>query len=97
MTNWTDPVNPFTASGSFNTSNARKATFNILGELIQMSCMDLLDELGETRRAIVAANRADLDAKLGAFPFDQAEALSRARQWRAAPPLEKFRPPRFWT
>jgi hypothetical protein len=48
--------------------------------------MDLLDDLRETR-----------DAKLGVFPFDQAEALRRARQWQAAPPLERLRLQRSWT
>jgi hypothetical protein len=44
MSNFTDQVNPFVAASSFNKSNAREKTFGIMGELIQFSCIDLLDE-----------------------------------------------------
>lgn len=76
MTNFTDPVNPFVAASSFNKSNAREATFPILGDLIQASCIDLLDELQLTREMILKSSYVDqLDAHLGRFPFDQREAL----------------------
>ena len=53
MTNFTDPVNRFTGNFAFDTSNTRRKTFPILGELIRMSCIDPLDELRQAR----AANR----------------------------------------
>ena len=96
MTDFTDPVDPFTGNLAFDTSNDRRKTFVILGELLQMSCIDLLDELRETRRVIVAAHRADLEAKLGMFPFDQAEALRRAAQWGKATPVERLELERKW-
>ncbi len=95
---FTDFANPFTISAGFNTSNARKQTFGIIGDLIQMSMLDLLDELRETRRAILASPRAaELDAKLGVFPFDQKEALRRAKQWNDARPIDRLALQRKWT
>jgi ABC-type Fe3+ transport system substrate-binding protein len=94
--NFTDPVNPFTGNLAFDTSNARRKTFPILGELIRMSCIDLQAELRETRAAIDRAGRKDLEAKLGAFPFDQAEALRRMEQWNKATPLERLDLERAW-
>jgi ABC-type Fe3+ transport system substrate-binding protein len=97
MSSFTDPVNPYAETVAFHTDNRRKGTFTILGELIQMSCIDVLDELRETRRAIVEAGREDLDAKLGMFPFDQAEAMRRAERWKNANPVERLKLQREWT
>lgn len=95
---FTDRVNPFASASEFNTSNARKATFGIIGELIQFSMIDVLDELRETRRAILASPRAaELDAELGRFPFDQAEALRRAKEWRQAKAIDRLAIQRAWT
>ncbi|MDQ3439506.1 MAG: ABC transporter substrate-binding protein [Planctomycetota bacterium] len=95
---FTDAVNPFAISSDFNTSNVRRRTFTILGELIQVSCMDVLDELRETRAAIAASPRAaDLEAKLGRFPFDQKEALARAERLSKAPAIERLAMLRQWT
>lgn len=99
----TDPTlkgkaNPFKAAEGFNTSAARKRTFRILGELIEFSCMDVLDDLRETRRIILASPRAaELDAKLGNFPFDQQEALRREKQWYSAAPVDRLALQRKWT
>jgi ABC-type glycerol-3-phosphate transport system substrate-binding protein len=99
--NFTDTTNYFAVSYEFNTSNRRKRTFGILGDLIQFSMIDLLDELRETRRVILNSPRAkELDAKLGMFPFDQAEALRRMDQWnklRKTSPLEMLALQRNWT
>ncbi len=97
-TNFTDAVNPYVSSGSFNTSRSRTATFGILAELIQVSCIDCLDDLSDTRRLILACPSADkLDARLGVFPFDQREALSRMKQMAAASPLDRLELQRRWT
>jgi len=97
-TDFTDKVNPYVASGTFNTSRARTATSPIIAELIQMSCIEPLDELRATRTAILASPRAaELDAKLGVFPFDQKQALARAKQWQAATPIERLALQRRWT
>jgi hypothetical protein len=61
-----------------------------------MSCIDLLDELRETRAAIDRAGRKDLEAQLGIFPFDQAEALRRLEQWGKGTPLERLELERRW-
>ncbi|HEX3359272.1 MAG TPA: extracellular solute-binding protein [Tepidisphaeraceae bacterium] len=94
--NFTDPVDPFTGNLAFDTSNARRKTFPILGELIRMSCIDLLDDLRETRAEIDRAGRKDLEAKLGMFPFDQAEALRRLSAWSRATPLERIALEQKW-
>jgi ABC-type Fe3+ transport system substrate-binding protein len=97
-TGFTDPVNPFEQTTSFNTSPARTKTFEILGLLIQASCMDVLDELKATRAAILACPRAaELDAKLGRFPFDQKEALKRQDQYKKATTAERLELMRKWT
>jgi ABC-type Fe3+ transport system substrate-binding protein len=99
----TDPVlkgkaNPYKAAEQFNTSRSRQQTFRILGELLQMSCMDVLGDLRETRTLILASPRAaELDAKLGKFPFDQKEALHRADQWKNASPVDRLALQRRWT
>jgi iron(III) transport system substrate-binding protein len=97
-TNFTDPVNPYASSGNFNTSRQRTKTFSIIGELIQMSCIDLLDELRNTRAAVLASSRSgELDEKLGTFPFDQSEALRRMEIWSKSTPLERLSLQRKWT
>ncbi len=95
--NFTDPDNPFTESGGFNKSDAREKTFGILGELIAASCVGPLEELRATRMTILAHHRADLDAALGVFPFDQKEAIKRAAAYKAATPVEQLRLMRDWT
>ncbi len=93
-----DHDNPFKESGGFNKDPGREKTFGILGQLLEASCMDPLDELRATRRAILASPRAaELDAKLGRFPFDQNEALVRADHWNAATPIEQLKLMRDWT
>lgn len=98
MAEFTDPVNPFQMASQFNKSNAREKTFGIVGDLIQFSCIDLLDELRQTRKAILASPRRDeLDRRLGRFPFDEAEALKRAKELKAANPAERLELQRRWT
>ena len=46
---------------------------------------------------ILAHGRADLDAKLGRFPYDQKEALRRAKQWKDATPVARLGLMRDWT
>jgi iron(III) transport system substrate-binding protein len=98
---FTDQVNPFRSASEFNTSNARKRTFGIIGDLIQMSMIDLLDDLRDTRASILKSPRAaELDAKLGTFSFDQAEALRRMEQWnrlRRTSAVEMLALQRQWT
>ena len=75
--NFTEFTNPFTTAGGFNTRPSRRARFGLMDELIALCCIDLLAELRATRKEIVESPRAaDLDAKLGTFPVDQ--AASRA-------------------
>jgi spermidine/putrescine-binding protein len=82
MSNFTDQVNPFKAASSFNKRNEREKTFPIIGELIQASCIDPLDDLALTRKTILASPAAaTLDARLGRFPFDQKEALARMEKY----------------
>lgn len=96
--NFTDAVNPYASSGNFNTSRQRTRTYNIIGELVQMSCTDLLDELRDARSAALASPRkVELDARLGTFPFDQAEALRRMDVWVKSTPLERLALQRQWT
>jgi ABC-type Fe3+ transport system substrate-binding protein len=96
--NFTDHVNPYVASGGFNTSRQRTATSPIIAELIDMSCIAPLQELRRARSAIVASPRAaELDTKLGMFPFDQQEALARGKRWAAASPLDRLNLRRQWT
>ena len=95
---FTDKVNPYAASGGFNTSRDRTATSGIISELIQASCIDPLDELRETRSAILASPKAqEIDARLGRFPFDQQEALARRKRYRSADPLDRLSLLRQWT
>jgi iron(III) transport system substrate-binding protein len=95
---FTDDVDPYTMTGGFNKSNAREKTFGILGELIQSSCINLLDDLRETRRVILASpHAAELDAKFGVFPFDQKEALARMAMYKKATPVERLNMQRQWT
>ena len=88
MTNFIDTTNPFKSAESFNTSNDRKKTFVILGELMQASMLDTLDDLRETRKEILESKHPDLDnEKLGEFPFDQDEALRRYAQYTQQTPV----------
>jgi hypothetical protein len=54
-----------------------------------MSCIATLEDL---RR--VPVDQLD---KLGKFPFDQAEALARAKRWTTATPAERLSLQRRWT
>jgi ABC-type Fe3+ transport system substrate-binding protein len=94
-----DTDDPFTSSGGFNKSPAREdPTFRIIGELIQASCINCLDELCETRREIMASPHAkELDAKLGMFPFDQAEGNRRMVKYLRAKPVDQLAMMRQWT
>ncbi|MCY2951445.1 MAG: extracellular solute-binding protein [Planctomycetota bacterium] len=97
MRDFTDPVNPYKTAGGFNKSNAREKTWGVLGELIEASCISLLEELSQTRKAILASPRAkELDAKLGRFPFDQKEALRRLEEWKKAPAGRRLEVKRRW-
>ena len=88
---------PFRAHEVFSCLQ-RVATFTILGELIEFSCMDLLDDLRATRIAIEKSPKAtELRAKLAHFPFDQAEAIRRAKKWSSASPADQLRLQRQWT
>lgn len=74
---FTEFTNPFTTVGGFNTKPSRRAAFGLMDELISLCCIDLLPDLRETRREIVASpHAAQLDARLGRFPVSQ--AASRA-------------------
>ncbi len=98
VANFTDQVNPYAAAGGFNKSNAREQTFKILGELIQASCMNCLEDLRETRKEILASSRAaELDDDLGTFPFDQQEALRRLAIYGKAKPVDQLKIMRGWT
>jgi spermidine/putrescine-binding protein len=98
MSNFTDQVNPFQTPGKFNKSNAREKTFPILGELIQASCINLLGDLRDTRQIILHSPRAaELDAKLGTFPFDQKEALTRMAAYNRATGIDRVTMLRHWT
>jgi iron(III) transport system substrate-binding protein len=95
--NFTDPVNPFGERFAFRSSPELMKTFPIVGELIEASCMNLLDELRATRKAIIASpRRAELEKRLGTFPFDQKEALARQKSYAAATALEKLEMKRHW-
>ena len=97
QTHFTDKVNPFEIAGSFNTKRERTGTFKTLGEQIQVSCIDVLSELRETRKLILASpNAAELDRKLGMFPFDQKEAMLRQKALGSAKPLQRLELIRTW-
>jgi len=96
LTNFTDKVDVFRSAGTFNSQRSRTKTWGIIDVLIQVSCMDLLDDLRATRKAITDAGRNDLDARLGIFPFDQQEALNRAKAWKSATPLQQIELQRRW-
>lgn len=98
LPDFTDQVDPFRTSNAFNKTNAREKTFPILGELMQFSCIDLLDELRQTRNDILSsAGSLPLDAQLGRFPFAQPEALNRMAEWKAALSGQKLELQRRWT
>jgi spermidine/putrescine-binding protein len=97
LTNFTDKEDPFKSAGGFNKSAAREHTFGIIGELIETSCMDCLDELCQTRKEIRKSKRVkELDARLGMFPFDQKEALRRGDLYKTANPVQKLALKRAW-
>jgi len=96
-TNFTDTVNPYVASAGFNTRPDRSVTAPIVASLVQMSCIDLLDDLRTTRRTVLNSRATELDAKLGTFPFDQREAIIRAKNWRASTSLQRLDLQREWT
>jgi ABC-type Fe3+ transport system substrate-binding protein len=96
---FTDRVNPFDERFAFRSSPRLMKTFPILGELIEVSCMNLLEELRETRRAIVASpRRAELEKRLGTFPFDQKEALARQQAYfdRSTSAIQRLEMKRRW-
>ncbi len=84
--NFTDAVNPYSLAAGFNTDRHRTRTFSFLGDLIEMSCIDLLEDLKRTNQS-----------KLSPFPFDQTEALKRADTWKNATPLQRLELKRQWT
>ena len=71
--NFTEFSNPYRTAGGFNTKPGRRAAFGLMDELIALCCIDLLPELRATRQQIIESPRAaQLDARLGMFPIDQA-------------------------
>lgn len=84
--NFTDKVNPYAVAAGFNTDRGRTRTFSFLADLIEMSCIDLLEQL----------KRCD-QSKLTPFPFDEREALRRGEMWKKVNPLERLELKRNWT
>src|SRR5207237_8720124 len=68
MRDFADRVDPYGANLAFPSSPARKKTFTILATLIELSCVDLLEELLAPWRAILAAHPADRAATLDQRP-----------------------------
>jgi hypothetical protein len=98
MSTHSDAVNPFKSASQFNKSNAREKTFGILGDMIQYSCIDLLDELRQTRALILQSpRRGELHLKLGRFPLNEAQALARAKEWKEATVPQRLALQRQWT
>jgi ABC-type Fe3+ transport system substrate-binding protein len=98
MSNFTDQDNPYVSAGGFNKSDAREKTFGIIGELIQASCINCLEDLRQTRKQILASRDSQkLDARLGMFPFDQKEALRRMAKYQKASPVDQLAMMRGWT
>ena len=101
MRYFTDQVNPFTTASAFNTRKERVGTSRFLDQLLQVSCIDLLDELRDTRKAILAcpdeAKRKHLVARFDAFPFDETEAKKRQAAFDAAAPIDRLAMLRAWT
>jgi ABC-type Fe3+ transport system substrate-binding protein len=88
---FTDNVNPYKTAAGFNTSPARRKTFGILGDLIQASCIDVLDDLRDTRRLILESEqRKLLEAQLATFPLDQKQALALADRRKQMTPLQRI-------
>jgi len=48
------------------------------------------------QRSLRRRGAAELDAKLGVFPFDQKEALARAAKFKAAGMIDKLAMQRAW-
>jgi ABC-type Fe3+ transport system substrate-binding protein len=98
MRNFADQVNPFEQTTSFNTARTRTATFDIIGELVQASCIDVLDDLRETRAAILASKRSrELDQVLGKFPYGESAAITLRDQYRSASAVERLKLMQTWT
>ena len=69
---FTEYTNPFLAAGGFNTRPQRTNSFGLIDELVALSCIELLEDLRETRKEILRSARAqELDARLGMFPLDR--------------------------
>jgi ABC-type Fe3+ transport system substrate-binding protein len=80
---FTDYSNPYLAAGDFNTDARRTSTFGLMDELIALSCIDLLADLRETRKEILASKRAqELDARLGRFPIDREDSRAAVAAYR---------------
>jgi ABC-type Fe3+ transport system substrate-binding protein len=89
--NFTESVNPFGAAENFNSSAARKKTLTVIPDLIEISCIDLLEQLRETRAKILSSpDAAALDLALGMFPINQRQALELAQAWSKMTPLERL-------
>ncbi len=72
-------ANPYRTAGGFNTDPARRRELGLMDELVGLCCIDLLPELRRTRRVILESSRAaELDARLGTFPIDQAASREAA-------------------
>jgi iron(III) transport system substrate-binding protein len=101
VNNLQDPESPFTSSAGFNKSSKREdPTFRIMGELIQCSCVNNLDELRAARQAIEASpNRAALEAKFAMFSVSEAEAIQRQKDYygKNVDPLVNLERMRTWT
>jgi hypothetical protein len=68
-----EAADPFSTAGGFNTLPARRREYGLMDELIASCCIDLLSDLRQTRADIERSPRAaELDARLGTFPIDQA-------------------------
>jgi iron(III) transport system substrate-binding protein len=81
--NFSEYSNPYLAAEDFNTDSRRTKDFGLIDELVALSCIDLLPELRETRRVILASPRArELDARLARFPIDEEASRQAAMAYR---------------
>jgi hypothetical protein len=87
--NFTDDTNPYLVAGNadFNTTHAAAATSGFIADLIEMSCLDPLEDLQR-----VPPGKLPTD-----FPFDQKEALARFARWKTASPADRLSLQRQWT
>jgi ABC-type Fe3+ transport system substrate-binding protein len=89
--NFTEAANPFAAAENFNTSESRRKTLPIIGDLIEMSCIDLLDELRHTRALILnSPDATTLDLRLGLFPLTQRDAILLAGDFQKMTPIQRL-------